>query len=151
MLMFWAFWIIGYRFVLISQERQLLTRDFLNLEKGERIIPEKALKHYHEIDEQIKGMASTGEQLLPSVIKTALHHFHATHAIGEVSQAIKERVDSAAEQLDTELTLIRYIAWAIPSVGFIGTVRGIGEALGQAEQALQGRYQWRYRGAWAGV
>ena len=28
--------------------------------------------------------------------------------------------------------------WAIPSIGFIGTVRGIGEALGQADKAVQG-------------
>ena len=34
--------------------------------------------------------------------------------------------------------MVRYIAWAIPSIGFIGTVRGIGEALGQAHQALEG-------------
>jgi hypothetical protein len=34
--------------------------------------------------------------------------------------------------------MVRYIAWAIPSVGFIGTVRGIGEALGQAYKAVEG-------------
>ena len=34
--------------------------------------------------------------------------------------------------------MIRYIAWAIPSIGFLGTVRGIGQALGQAHQAVQG-------------
>jgi biopolymer transport protein ExbB/TolQ len=34
--------------------------------------------------------------------------------------------------------MIRYIAWAIPSIGFIGTVRGIGEALTQAHRAVQG-------------
>ena len=34
--------------------------------------------------------------------------------------------------------MVRYIAWAIPSVGFIGTVRGIGEALGQAHKAVEG-------------
>ena len=34
--------------------------------------------------------------------------------------------------------MIRYIAWAIPSVGFIGTVRGIGDALGQAHKAIEG-------------
>jgi len=36
------------------------------------------------------------------------------------------------------LSMIRYIAWAIPSIGFIGTVRGIGDALGQAHQAIEG-------------
>jgi biopolymer transport protein ExbB/TolQ len=34
--------------------------------------------------------------------------------------------------------MVRYIAWAIPSIGFLGTVRGIGQALGQAHQAVQG-------------
>ena len=34
--------------------------------------------------------------------------------------------------------MVRYIAWAIPSIGFIGTVRGIGEALGQAHRAVEG-------------
>jgi biopolymer transport protein ExbB/TolQ len=34
--------------------------------------------------------------------------------------------------------MIRYIAWAIPSIGFLGTVRGIGQALGQAHRAVQG-------------
>ena len=34
--------------------------------------------------------------------------------------------------------MVRYIAWAIPSIGFIGTVRGIGEALAQAHKAVEG-------------
>ena len=34
--------------------------------------------------------------------------------------------------------MVLYIAWAIPSIGFIGTVRGIGEALSQAHKAVQG-------------
>ena len=34
--------------------------------------------------------------------------------------------------------MTRYIIWAIPSIGFIGTVRGIGEALGQAHRAVEG-------------
>jgi biopolymer transport protein ExbB/TolQ len=40
--------------------------------------------------------------------------------------------------LDSELAMIRYIAWAIPSIGFIGTVRGISDALGQAYRAVEG-------------
>ena len=43
-----------------------------------------------------------------------------------------------SERLESELSIIRYIAWAIPSVGFLGTVRGIGDALGQAHKAVEG-------------
>ena len=45
---------------------------------------------------------------------------------------------SEAERLDSELSMLRYIAWAIPAIGFIGTVRGIGDALSQAHKAVTG-------------
>jgi len=47
-------------------------------------------------------------------------------------------LETESDRLDSELSMVRYIAWAIPSIGFIGTVRGIGEALGQAHKAVQG-------------
>jgi len=33
---------------------------------------------------------------------------------------------------------MRYIVWAIPAIGFIGTVRGIGQALSHADEAIKG-------------
>jgi biopolymer transport protein ExbB/TolQ len=45
---------------------------------------------------------------------------------------------SGGERLEAELSMIRYILWAIPSIGFIGTVRGIGDALGVANKAVSG-------------
>ena len=47
-------------------------------------------------------------------------------------------VNAEAERLESELSMIRYIAWAIPSIGFIGTVRGIGQALTLAYRAVEG-------------
>jgi biopolymer transport protein ExbB/TolQ len=47
-------------------------------------------------------------------------------------------VRGGAERLDSELSMIRYIAWAIPAIGFIGTVRGIGDALAEAHKAVTG-------------
>ena len=46
--------------------------------------------------------------------------------------------DEEAERAESEFSIIRYIAWAIPSVEFIGTVRGICNALGQAHRAVEG-------------
>ena len=138
-LVLWAAIILGHKFLLIRQERQVLERDFLRLEKGERIIPEESLNHYHEVQQHLEEQPiEGGYKLLPEVIGSALHRFHATHSIQDASQAINEQVEMAAGRLDAELSLIRYIAWAIPSVGFIGTVRGIGEALGRADEAIKG-------------
>ena len=42
------------------------------------------------------------------------------------------------ERLDSELAMVRFVAWAIPALGFVGTVRGIGESLQQAHRAIEG-------------
>jgi biopolymer transport protein ExbB/TolQ len=55
-----------------------------------------------------------------------------------VSEAGHAVCAAEAERLDSELSMIRYIAWAIPAIGFIGTVRGIGNALAEAHKAVTG-------------
>ena len=42
------------------------------------------------------------------------------------------------DRLDSELAMLRYIAWAIPAIGFVGTVRGIGDALQRGPQGRDG-------------
>jgi biopolymer transport protein ExbB/TolQ len=77
-------------------------------------------------------------RLLPECMLAALHRFHATNSVQDAANAIKERAEIAADHLDSSLSLVRYISWAIPAIGFIGTVRGIGLALAFAEDAIKG-------------
>ena len=68
--------------------------------------------------------------LLPRVLLSSLERFGSTRNVQDVSSVANSLCEAEAERLESELAMIRYIAWAIPSVGFIGTVRGIGQALG---------------------
>ena len=54
------------------------------------------------------------------------------------ADAIHASVENIAAQPESGNNVIRYIIWAIPSIGFVGTVRGIGAALAQADAALDG-------------
>ena len=110
----------------------------LDIEKGERIIPEEALIHSQTFQEKLQELPQFADTLLPRIMRTALHRLHSTRSIQDVSQAVRELAESEGDRLDSDLSLVRYIAWAIPSVGFIGTVRGIGEALAKADQAIKG-------------
>ena len=76
--------------------------------------------------------------LLPRALLNALRRFSTTRSIQDVSSSSNTILESEADRLESELSMIRYISWAIPSIGFIGTVRGIGEALAQADKAVQG-------------
>ena len=134
----WGLIVLSYKLFQVSRERQLLKQDFVRVQPGERIIPEDAFDRYKELRTAMGREPRWRERLLPECILAALHRFHATASIQDASNAVKERAEIAADQLDSSLSLVRYIAWAIPAIGFVGTVRGIGDALSFAEQAIKG-------------
>jgi biopolymer transport protein ExbB/TolQ len=134
----WAIMIMTFKLSQIARERKLLRHDFIGARPGERIIPEEALDRYKELKLAVEATPRWRERLLPDFLLAALHRFHATRSVQDASSAVKERAELVADDLDSNLSLVRYVAWAIPAVGFIGTVRGIGEALAQADQAIKG-------------
>ena len=75
---------------------------------------------------------------LVRTLRSALWRYGATRNVQNLSDAIESNLEALAVRQDSENTMIRYLIWAIPSIGFIGTVRGIGQALSQADQALAG-------------
>ena len=131
----WAMSLMGYKAYQSFQERKILQQDLVPLSEGTSILPEDT----REYSRPIQALPDMQQRyLLPRALLTALHRFRSTGNIQDVSSAIRAICESESERLDSELSMIRYIAWAIPSIGFLGTVRGIGQALGQAHKAVQG-------------
>jgi biopolymer transport protein ExbB/TolQ len=134
-LMLWAFAIMGYKSRATARERKLVQEDLVPVGEGTRILPEDA----REYARQIQSLPpARRDSLLPRALLVALHRFTATRSIQDVSTTAHGLCQAESERLESELSMVRYIAWAIPSIGFIGTVRGIGEALGQAHRAVEG-------------
>jgi biopolymer transport protein ExbB/TolQ len=134
-LMLWALAILAYKGRETYRQHQLLQQDLLQLPENLPI----GVEDTRELSRRLQTLpAAVQEYLLPRALLTAIERFGATQNIQNVSTAAREVCDSEGERLESELSIIRYIAWAIPSVGFIGTVRGIGDALGQAHRAVEG-------------
>jgi biopolymer transport protein ExbB/TolQ len=134
-LLVWAMAIIGFKGVATIRNRALLSSDLIPVAEGMRILPEDA----HDLSRQIQALPpGRRESLLPRALLAGLQRFSLTRSIQAVSEATHAYCATEGERLDSELSMIRYIAWAIPSIGFLGTVRGIGEALGHAHKALGG-------------
>jgi biopolymer transport protein ExbB/TolQ len=131
----WATAIIGLKLRQVLAERRLLQRPLVERNVGTRILPEDTRLYARPL--QALSLPER-EFLLPRALLTALQRFGSTRNIQDVSAAVHEICETEAERLDSELSMLRYIIWAIPSIGFIGTVRGIGEALGQAQRAVEG-------------
>ncbi len=134
-LMIWALSILTYKGRSAWQQYKLLDRDLLQLPEGMPIGPEDT----RQLAERLQSLKPMERQyLLPRALLTGIERFSATRNVQDVSTAIRDVCESEGERQESELSIIRYIAWAIPSVGFIGTVRGIGDALGQAYRAVEG-------------
>ncbi len=134
-LLIWALAIMGYKARRGMHERDMLDRRLLDIPEGTSVLPEDA-REYSRALEALPEREQ--DYLLPRTLLSALQRFATTGSIQAVSDTIKESCEIESERLDSEMSMVRYIAWAIPSIGFIGTVRGIGDALGQAYKAVEG-------------
>ena len=134
-LLIWALAIMGYKGRRSMLEQRLLERRLLDIPEGTSILPQDA----REYSRSLEALPEREQDyLLPRTLLSALQRFATTGSIQAVSDTIKESCEVESDRLDSELSMVRYIAWAIPSIGFIGTVRGIGDALGQAYKAVEG-------------
>lgn len=134
-LMFWALAIIAFKLSQILQERSLLDSDVIQASEGLKILPQDV----KDLTRKVQSLPADKQSfLLPRALQISIERFNSSRNVQDVSHAMQNVCESEFERLESELSIIRYIAWAIPSVGFLGTVRGIGDALGQAHKAVEG-------------
>lgn len=131
----WALLIIAYKGVLVRRERRLLERELINVPEGIKVLPEDAKDYARQIEALPRENRS---MLVVRALQRTLDRFSATRSIRDAAETSRAVCDSEADRLDSGLAMIRYIAWAIPAIGFIGTVRHIGDALLQANAAVTG-------------
>ncbi len=114
----------------ISKEQFLFTVDLLdNVEDSS----------FPEMLDELESLSKQfDESQLLETLKASLRRYKITGDVQNTADAIQTSVEALALRLEAENTMIRYVIWAIPSIGFIGTVRGIGQALSQADEALAG-------------
>lgn len=131
----WALLILGYKAILVRRERKLLELELIHVPEGIKVLPEDAKDYSRQLEAvpaQDKGT------LVVRALQRTLDRFASTRSIRDSAETSKAVCDSEADRLDSGLAMIRYIAWAIPAIGFIGTVRHIGDALLQAHKAVTG-------------
>ena len=134
-LMLWVMAIMGLKAQGVGAQRRLHNQALVSIEDGRRILPEDARK----LSRPLEALPEPERAyLLPRALRGALNRYGSTASVADVSTVVRDICDTEADRLDSELSMVRYITWAIPSIGFIGTVRGIGAALGNAHEAVAG-------------
>ncbi len=135
----WCLLIMGGKFWSIWNDSHIYSIDFVgemigksDEESDEKDTLRQTMQEIEKLPERFLNTPVV-ETLLSSIRRYLM-----TDDVHNTSEAISLSVDGLAMRQEAENTMIRFIIWAIPSIGFIGTVRGIGQALTQADEALAG-------------
>jgi len=131
-LMLWAIYLILSKCFAILKDKYLFTVDLLEdtVESGDDL--KTALSNLDKLP------TDTRETPLVETLMASLRRYLITNDVQNTSDAVESSVESLAVRQEAENSMIRYLIWVIPSIGFVGTVRGIGQALSLADQALAG-------------
>lgn len=145
-LFLWGIMILVYKFLLLQgeikvvneYEPEVLDEAEQDQSPGGRSITREEASMMAAKVESDSRRPEFHNKLLPYVVARGLERYHITGSVPEATETMMGRIEVASEQQESELSMLRYLVWAIPSIGFIGTVRGIGVALRRADEALQG-------------
>ena len=73
--------------------------------------------------------------MLADLVKKSCIKYRLSKSSSEVLDLVEAQTEIYQDEFESEQSFLRYVAWAIPSVGFIGTVIGIAASLGFADEA----------------
>jgi MotA/TolQ/ExbB proton channel family len=124
----WAGFILLGRYRELRRQRRAFTLDLLPTEEGVRILPEDARPLLRKLDQLTGG----GPFILGNMIRLALGKYAVTRTSQDVSDTVRTQAEVDLGRLVTTMATVHYLAWAIPALGFLGTVRGLSGGLSMA-------------------
>ena len=73
--------------------------------------------------------------VFPRLVQKVLHKYQSNKSVDEASSMLQSQIDIMGQRSDTEYNRLRYYSWLLPSLGFMGTVYGISEAVAVVGQS----------------
>lgn len=67
--------------------------------------------------------------ILSDLLKKACTKYRASGSLSELIDIVSIQIEVSQEKAEGDQSVIRYLTWVIPSIGFVGTVIGISQAL----------------------
>jgi hypothetical protein len=130
----WACFILGGRY--LEVRRQARAFDMELLPAGQCILAEDARDLQRRIDDRV---GRRGPYILASMLRLALGKFATSRDSRDVADIVRTQAEVDLGRLVSSMATVHYLAWAIPSIGFLGTVRGLAGSLtlgGETKSAI---------------
>lgn len=127
----WGLMIFLGRYWETYRQRGAFGLDLLSTEEGTRILPEDARPLQRRLDQLT---ALRGPFILANMIRAGLAKLALSRSSEDVRETLKTQADVDLGRLISSMATMNYLAWAIPAIGFLGTVRGLAGSMTLAGQ-----------------
>jgi biopolymer transport protein ExbB/TolQ len=124
----WALLILQSRYREVWRQRQAFHLELLPTEEGARILPEDA----RPLARKVEHLTGRRPFILANMIRLALGKYAISKSAPDVAEVVRNQADVESSRLVSTMGTVQYLAWAIPAIGFVGTVRGLAGAFGMA-------------------
>jgi biopolymer transport protein ExbB/TolQ len=131
----WACFILLGRYREVRRQQRAFGLQLLPTEAGVCILPEDARKLKREVESRT---AAGGPYLLANMIRMALGKYAVSRSARDVNETVRTQADVDLGRMISSMSTVHYLAWAIPAVGFLGTVRGLAAAFTLSNKTDQG-------------
>jgi hypothetical protein len=121
----WAGFILLGHYLEVRRQRRAFGLDLLPTEVGVCILPEDARLLQRRIEQRTGGRPF----ILANMIRLALSKYAVSRSGRDVSETVRTQADVDMGRLVSSMATVHYLAWAIPAIGFLGTVRGLATSL----------------------
>jgi hypothetical protein len=121
----WGGFILLGRYKEVFRQRRAFGMDLLPTQPGVCILPEDSRLLQRKAEQKTGGRPF----ILANMIRLALGKYAVTRSGRDVSEVVRTQADVDLGRLVSSMATVHYLAWAIPAIGFLGTVRGLATSL----------------------
>ncbi|MGH9677800.1 MAG: MotA/TolQ/ExbB proton channel family protein, partial [Candidatus Acidiferrum sp.] len=114
------------RWLEVRRQRRAFALDLLPTDVGVCILPEDARLLKRKVEH---ATSRGGPYILANMLKLALGKYAISRSGRDVSETVRMQADVDMGRLVSGMAMVHYLAWAIPAIGFLGTVRGLATSL----------------------
>lgn len=122
---FWAWFEVKDKLAVLRRERSAFKLGLIPTSEKHVFMP----SDINNLKFKIIEFERKEKYILSDVLKKACTKFRSSGALSELIDIVSIQIEVSQEKAEGDQSIIRYLTWVIPSVGFVGTVIGISQAL----------------------
>jgi chemotaxis protein MotA len=122
---FWAWFEVREKLGVIARERRAFKMNFIPTNDKHVFMPQDI----NNLKFKLIEFEKKEKYILSDLLKKACTKFRTSGSLSELIDIVSIQIEVSQEKAEGDQSVIRYLTWVIPSIGFVGTVIGISQAL----------------------